>query len=93
MATHRSALKRIRRNERRRLVHRGNLGRMRSSIKALRAALAARDVDKARALLRSAVSLLDSLVRKGTLHRNTAARHKSRLSRHVRRLGGGATAV
>ena len=86
MATHRSAIKRIRRNARRRAVNRRNIGRMRTAIKALRLVLAARDTDKARPLVLSTVSLIDRLVRKGTLHRNTAARHKSRLSRHLRRL-------
>ncbi len=92
MATHRSALKRIRRNARRRLVNRQNLGRVRTAIKSLRSALAARDLDKARPLLKKTVSLLDRLVRKGTLHGNTVARTKSRLTRHLRRLETGAAA-
>lgn len=86
MASHRSAIKRIRRNERRRDINHRSLGRVRTAIKSLRAAVTARDVERARPLLRTAVSLLDRLVRKGVLHRNTAARTKSRLSRHVRLL-------
>jgi small subunit ribosomal protein S20 len=86
MATHSSAIKRIRRNARRRTVNRRNIGRMRTAIKALRAVLAARNVEQARPLVRSTISLIDRLVRKGTIHRNAAARHKSRLSGHLRRL-------
>ena len=86
MASHKSAIKRIRRNARRRLVNRQNLGRARTAIKALHATLESSDLAKARPMLLSTLSLLDRLVRKGTLHRNTAARTKSRLSLRLRRL-------
>jgi small subunit ribosomal protein S20 len=92
MATHKSAEKRIRRNTRRREFNRSNLTRMRSAVKALRAALAARDLDKAGPMLRATTALIDRLARKGVLHPNAAARTKSRLSRGLRRLEAGAPA-
>lgn len=92
MATHKSAQKRIRRNARRREFNRSNLTRMRTAVKALRAALAAGDLDRARPMLRATTSLIDRLARKGVLHDNAAARTKSRLSRDLRRLEAGAPA-
>ncbi len=91
MATHKSALKRIRRNARRRTINRSNLSRMRTAVKTLRGAIEARDAKTAAPLLRSTLSLIDRMVSKGVLHANAAARTKSRLTRHLQRLQGGAS--
>ena len=54
--------------------------RMRSALKKVRTAA---DKSTAEAALGQAISIVDSTVRKGKLHRNTAARYKSRLSHFV----------
>jgi small subunit ribosomal protein S20 len=54
--------------------------RMRSAIKKVRTA---EDKSTAEAALSQAISIVDGTVRKGKLHRNTAARYKSRLSHFV----------
>ncbi|MEE9219518.1 MAG: 30S ribosomal protein S20 [Acidobacteriota bacterium] len=86
MATHRSALKRIRRNERRRQYNRSKRTRVRRAIKQLRGALEAGNLEQARTCLRPTVSLIDRLARSRVIHQKTAARTKSRLTRHLRRL-------
>lgn len=75
-----SAEKRARTNEKRRLRNRRDRTRLRSAIKRVRQADSA---GEAREALTAAESLLDRLATKGILHRNTAARHKSRLHAHV----------
>ena len=80
MPNHKSAEKRVRQNEKRREVNRGNRGRLRTGIKKLRAALESGDAGSARELLPQTVSLIDKAVQKGVLHRNAAARYKSRLT-------------
>ena len=87
MANHKSAEKRIRQTERRSAVNRGNRSRLRSEIKKLRTAIDGGDHSEASKLLPDTLSLIDKSVQKGILHRNAAARHKSRLSGHVTDLG------
>jgi small subunit ribosomal protein S20 len=83
MPNHKSAEKRVRQNEKRRDINRGNRGRLRTGIKKLRAALESGDTGSAQELLPQTVSLIDKAVQKGVLHRNAAARHKSRLTVRV----------
>lgn len=86
MPNHKSAKKRVRQNERRRVINRKNTTRMRTAIKKLRAALAAGNApDEVQALLPDTVSIIDKSVQKGVLHRNAAARYKSRLTLHANR--------
>ena len=80
MPNHKSAEKRMRQNEKRRVINRNNRGRLRTGIKKLRAALEGGDAGAAQALLPQTVSLIDKAVQKGALHRNAAARFKSRLT-------------
>jgi small subunit ribosomal protein S20 len=86
MPNHKSAEKRVRQNEKRRAVNRSNRSDLRTQIKKLRTALTASDVDQSRGLLTSTVSAIDKAVNKGILHKNTAARYKSRLTTHVSKL-------
>ncbi len=83
MANHKSALKAHRKNVRTRAHNREMRSRLRRALKAARAAITDGDADKARAELRSTVSLIDKLAGKGVIHANAAARHKSRLSRRA----------
>ena len=82
MPNHKSAEKRVRQSERRRLVNKSNRTRLRSSIKDLRGALDG-DAKQAVTLLTKTISEIDKAVQKGVLHRNAAARHKSRLTARV----------
>lgn len=83
MANHKSAEKRVRQNAKRNEINRSNRSRLRTSIKKLRTAVAGQDKSASTELLFPTVSLIDKAVNKGILHRNTAARYKSRLTRHV----------
>jgi len=86
MANHKSAEKRMRQNERRNEVNRRNRSRLRTQIKALRAAIDAGDQTEAKTVLAATVSLLDKSIQKGVLHQNAAARHKSRLTTRVNQM-------
>ena len=79
MPNHKSAEKRMRQNEKRREINRGNRGKLRTGIKKLRAAFEA-DAGGAKELLPETISLIDKAVQNGALHRNAAARYKSRLT-------------
>jgi small subunit ribosomal protein S20 len=83
MANHKSAEKRMRQTERRNTVNRSNRSALRTTIKKLRAALAGGNKKESQELLTPTVSAIDKAVNKGLLHRNTAARYKSRLTKHV----------
>ena len=83
MPNHKSAEKRVRQSARRRDINQGHRTRLRGSIKKLRTTLAGGDPKASGALLPTTVSEIDKAVQKGVLHRNTAARHKSRLTVRV----------
>ncbi len=87
MANHKSAEKRARQNIKRNEINRSNRSKLRTQIKKLRTALAGHDKKKSGELLAPTVSLIDKAVNKGIIHRNTAARYKSRLTKHVTELG------
>lgn len=83
MANIKSAEKRIGQTERDRERNRSQRSRMRRAIRQLREAVSAGDLDKARELLPDTLKLIDSTAQKKVIHRNAAARTKSRLSRAV----------
>ena len=70
----------MRQSERRRLINRSSRTKLRTSIKNLRSALKGNDAKQVGALLPQTVSEIDKAVQKGVLHRNAAARQKSRLT-------------
>ena len=80
MPNHKSAEKRMRQNEKRKQINRSNRTRVRSSIKKLRGALESGGAKELQTLLPATVSTIDKAVQKGVLHKNTAARYKSRLT-------------
>ena len=86
MANHKSALKRVRQNEKRNEINRSNRSKLRTQIKKLRTALSTVDKSQSTELLNPTVSLIDKAVNKGLIHKNTAARYKSRLTKHVTEL-------
>jgi small subunit ribosomal protein S20 len=83
MPNHKSAEKRVRQSERRRNINRHNRTKLRTAVKKLRGALSGTDKSAATGLLPVTVSEIDKAVQKGVLHRNAAARHKSRLTARV----------
>ena len=87
MARIKSAGKNIRKSRRRNTINRSRRSRLRSQIRSLRALVAKKDREAARRALTSTLSTIDRSVSKGIIHRNTAARYKSRLTRQVGALG------
>lgn len=87
MPNHKSAEKRVRQNEKRREINRSNRGRLRTSIRKLRTALAGGDAGAINELLPETISTIDKAVQKGVLHRNAAARQKSRLTARANAAG------
>jgi len=83
MANHKSAEKRIRQNAKRNEINRSNRSKLRTQIKKLRVTIAGADKAQGGELLSPTVSVIDKAVNKGIIHRNTAARYKSRLTKHV----------
>ena len=81
MPNHKSAEKRVRQNERRRKINKSNRTRVRGSIKTLRTAISSGNAATVNELLPNTISTIDKAVQKGGLHKNAAARHKSRLTR------------
>ena len=80
MANHKSALKRIRRNEAVRLRNRYQHKTTRNAIKKLRSET---DKKKAQALLPSVVGMIDKLAKRNIIHANKAANLKSKLTKQV----------
>ena len=83
MANTKSSKKRILQAERSRQRNKAIKTRMRSAVKGLRTAVAEGDSEKANALLPETVRLVDVTAQKGGIHRNAAARSKSRLVKAV----------
>ncbi len=84
MANHKSALKRIRQAEKRRLHNRYYAKSMRTAVRKLRATT---DKLTALAMYPKVQKALDKLAKKGIIHRNKAANLKSKLVAHIKRLG------
>ena len=83
MANHKSALKRIRQSEKKRVINRYYHKTARTALRVLRT-----EEDKSAATLQlpSVISLLDKLVKKNIIHKNKAANLKSKLTKHVNTL-------
>ncbi len=82
MANHKSAIKRARQNEDRRLRNRVTRTRVKNMAKAVIQA-AAQGPEDARERLQAAQSVIDKAAKKGVVHRRAAARKISRLARRV----------
>jgi small subunit ribosomal protein S20 len=86
MANTKSALKRIRQSEKRRVRNIAVRTGVRTAVKTTRTALTGGTAEEARTSLARAIQLLDKAVTKGVVHRNAAARKKSRLTRQLNAL-------
>lgn len=87
MARIQSAVKNIRKNRRRNEINRSRRTRLRNQLKKMRSLIDSRDAAAAKNALPSTMSLIDRSLKNGIIRQNTAARYKSRLSRHVTALG------
>lgn len=80
MANHKSALKRIRSNEKRRLLNRYQHKTTRNAIKKLKELTSKKEAEK---MMPEVVSMVDKLAKKNIIHDNKAANLKSQLAKHV----------
>jgi small subunit ribosomal protein S20 len=83
MANHKSALKRIRSNEKKRVLNRYQHKTTRNAIKALRLST---DKEDATSKLSNVISMIDKLAKKNIIHDNKASNLKSKLTKHVAKL-------
>jgi small subunit ribosomal protein S20 len=81
MASHDSAIKKNRQDVRRRLRNRQHSSRLRSQVKKLRRAIDSGNSTAASGLLTETLSVIDRSAKLGVIHKNAAARSKSRLTR------------
>ncbi len=83
MANHKSALKRIRQNDKRRAYNRVYRSRARTFVKKARVAIAGTDTNAAAEATRLAIQDLDRAASRGVIHPRNAARRKSRLMKQL----------
>lgn len=83
MANHKSALKRMRQSEKRRIHNRIFRTRTRTLVKKARKQIEKGTLDEAREATRQAVKDLDMAASRGVIHKRNAARRKSRLMKHL----------
>ena len=86
MANIKSAIKRNKQNEKRRVRNRVFRGRARTYVKKAITAMDDKEYDSARAATAEAISALDKAAEKGVLHKNNVARRKSRLMHRLAKL-------
>ena len=87
MANHLSALKRARQTERRTARNRANTSQLRTALRKFRQSLQSGKPADAKTAFSGTVSAIDKAVKKGVIHKNTAARKLSRLTRRLTTLG------
>jgi small subunit ribosomal protein S20 len=92
MPNTKSAKKRLRQNEARRLRNRSARTALRSQLRRVRETVKAGETDKAEEQFRELAKRLDRAGARNLIHRNTAARTKSRLQKLIRFAKGGASA-
>ncbi|MEA5112820.1 MAG: 30S ribosomal protein S20 [Geobacteraceae bacterium] len=86
MAHHKSALKRIKQNIKRNERNKHVRSTLRTFIKRVREAVAAKDATLAKESLEAAIPVIDSAASKGVIHRSNASRNVSRLNKLVNTL-------
>lgn len=83
MANIKSAIKRNKQNEKRRVRNRVYRGAARTFVARARVAIAGSDAEAAKKATLEAISALDKAAQKGVIHKNNAARRKSRLMKRL----------
>lgn len=89
MANTIQAKKRIRQSEKRREHNTSLRSMLRTQIKKVRVAIDAKKLDEAKTAFQIAVPVIDRMAQKNIIHKNTAARYKSRLNKHLKKLALG----
>jgi len=92
LANTKQAKKRVRQAEKKRRHNASMRSMLRTYIKKVVAAISAGNQQTAMASLQEATPIIDKMVNKGIIHKNKAARHKSRLTHHVKKMGEKAAA-
>jgi len=87
MANTKQAAKRAKNSIKQRAANVGLRTKLRTSIKKVQKAIAAGDAAGARAALQAEQSTIDAIADKRIIHKNKAARHKSRLAAQIKALG------
>jgi small subunit ribosomal protein S20 len=80
------ARKRARQAEKHRLHNQGQRSKLRTHIKRVLSAIQAGDKEAATVAYNAAVPVIDAMIGRGLIHKNKAARHKSRLNGHLKTL-------
>ncbi|MCF6236192.1 MAG: 30S ribosomal protein S20 [Gammaproteobacteria bacterium] len=83
MANSKQAAKRARQAETRRQRNTANRSKMRTAIKNVLKAISGGEKTTAESAYKAAVPIIDTMVNKSIIHKNKAARHKSRLNSHI----------
>lgn len=83
MATHKSAKKRIRTSERKRVVNQRNESKIKTLVKKTLTSTDKAEIEK---LYKEAISFIDKSSTRGNLHKNNAARKKAALSKHYNKI-------
>ena len=86
MANHKSAIKRARQSEEQRVRNRSRKTRMKNVVRKLEEAISSKSRESASEELKQAVSVIEKTAAKGVIHKNTASRKISRLTRRVNAL-------
>ena len=86
MANHKSAKKRIRRNQARAEINKSRISRIRTFVKKVESAIGTGDAPAAKHALKEAQPEIMRGVSKGVLHKNTASRKMSRLAASVKKI-------
>ena len=86
MASHKSALKRAKQDEGKRIRNKSYKTKVKKAIKEVRTAVANNSAEQGRQNLVKAVSIIQKTASKGIIHKNQAARKISRLTRQVNQL-------
>ncbi len=80
MANHKSAVKKYKRDEKKRIINKMNMSKMRNKIKNLKKLIEDGKVEDGKKILSEVLSTIDKTVTKGTIHKKTGSRYKSRLT-------------
>ncbi len=88
MANTKQAAKRARKSIKQRAQNVSMRSELRTAIKKIDTAITSGDANAAREAYKAQQATIDSLARKGVIHKNKAARHKSRLAARIKALSG-----
>ena len=86
MASHASALKKNRQDQKAKLRNRAHASRLRTQLKKIGEAIQSGDASGAAGLMSETISLVDRTAKHRVIHRNAASRTKSRLARAVAKI-------